>query len=167
MRSLTPRFDLASRAPPITTWRPGSGRSEAVQVGVTVALDQPARPARPAWSDRRRTGAVHRSPAARSSARVVLPTSVGSDEQDRLGSRTPDFMAVYRDERGRVGPCLFHRTDGQAFSAGAALRGRHGAFGAAAGAASPSAETSGLLVGRPWRPPAYGSLSRALVKFFF
>ncbi len=121
-----------------------TGGSEPMEVGVIAVLDQPARATRPARS-LVRTGHAQQ-PGREVERQRRLADPVRADEQDGLGSRTPDHGGD-RDERGGLppGPGPFHRTNGQAFSAGAALRVVR-RFGVAAGAASPSADASGSAV---------------------
>ena len=75
---------------------------EPMEVRVGAVLDQPARAAR-AGRGRSTAAAVHRSPAARSSASVVLPTPAGPTSRTACGRRTPDHGGD-RGERGRMSP---------------------------------------------------------------
>ena len=120
MRSRTPRY-LAS-GPPMTTWRPGPEGPRRCRSGwppfSTIRHDRQIRHGRSAGS------AVHRSPAARSRASVVLPDAVGSDEQDGVGRRPADHRRD-RTEGRRLppGPGAVHRGD-QPDSVGRRLAGR-------------------------------------------
>ena len=112
----------------MTTWPPGPVRPEPVQVGVAAALHEPAaaaRRARPVAG----SSAVHSSPAARSSASVVLPTPAGPTSSDRVRRPARDHRPDRR-ERGRMapGPSAVHDRRGQAGSVGR-LAGRSGASG--------------------------------------
>ena len=89
MRSLTPRARASD--PPMTTCRPGPTGASRWRSGCPPCST--SRHARHARQGRSAGAAVHNSPAARSSARVVLPTPSGPTRSTAWGA-FPRTMAV-------------------------------------------------------------------------
>ena len=98
----------------------GPGRLESVHVGMAAVLDEPARAAR--RHGRIDTSAVHRRPAARSSASVVLPTPSGPTTRTAWGTGPRIIAATTATAAGwplRAEPVHLVR---QPWSAAAAFR---------------------------------------------
>ena len=81
-RSLTPRYFASG--PPMTTWRPGPAGPRRWRSGWLPCST--SRHARHVRHGRASTAAVHNSPAAMSSARVVLPTPSGPTRRTAWGT---------------------------------------------------------------------------------
>ncbi len=92
-RSRTPGGFFGSSGSPMTTWPPApSGPSRCRSGWFPVATSRQARQARQGRSER--SGAMHRRPAARSSARVVLPTEAGPTRRTACGARPATIRAT-------------------------------------------------------------------------